>query len=99
MAISRWPYVVRTSKDPNAVLDYSIDWTEWLEETETITDSEWEASSGTIEDSSFDEKTTQVWLSGGEAGETITLTNRVTTDSSPVERIDDRSLLIKVEER
>lgn len=66
-------------KDPDAVLDFSIDWTAWLN-GDTITASTWDVPDGITEDSSSNDTTgTTIWLSGGTAGEIYELTNHVTT--------------------
>lgn len=99
MAISRWPYRVREPKDPGDTLDYLLDWSDWLEEGETIVDSEWVASSGEVTETEFTGTTTRAWLSGGTERIDITLTNTITTSSEPVARVVDRSLIIRVESR
>jgi hypothetical protein len=83
-------------KDPHAVLDYTIDWTHWLA-GDTIATSEWilpvdltlTAHTKTI-------TSTTAWLSGGTAGESYTVTNRITTGGG---RTEDRSFTVRVEER
>ena len=94
-----WPNRVHEPKDPQAVLDYQLDWSDWLAEGETIHSSEWEASYGAVVDSSVDGAVCTAWLSGGVVGTPVTLTNTVTTDSSPVQRVDQRSLIIRIKER
>lgn len=84
------------TKDPNAVLDYSIDWTRWLA-GDQIAASEWIVPSGLTK--MADSKTSTsatVWLSGGTAGQSYTVTNRITTAAG---RTEDRSFTIRVEER
>jgi hypothetical protein len=84
------------AKDPNAVLDYSIDWTRWLAGDQVAT-SEWLVPTGLtkVADSKASALAT-VWLSGGTAGQSYTVTNRVTTTGG---RTEDRSFTIRVEER
>lgn len=85
-------------KDPQATLDYSIDWGPWLV-ADTITASTWVADSGiTIVPASetFDDTTTRLFLSGGTAGQNYVLTNTITTTGS---RIDERSIQINVRQR
>ena len=79
-------------KDPDAVLDYQIDWSDWLD-TDTIADSTWTAPDDGITMDSDEASTTAtvVWLSGGTAGDIYTLTNHITTDGG---REDDRSIQI-----
>ena len=84
------------TKDPNAVLDYSFNWATWLDD-DTISASTWTADTGIIIDSSSTTTTVAtVWLSGGTAGTTYTVTNRIVTAAS---RTEDRSLTINVAQR
>lgn len=83
-------------KDPEAVLDYSIDWTAWLD-GDTISVSAWTVPAGITQDSASASTTgTTIWLSGGAAGETYTLVNHITTAAG---REDDRTIRIKVREK
>jgi hypothetical protein len=79
-------------KDPDAVLDYSINWAPWLG-TDTISTSTWIVSgpdSAMVVDSDSESTTvTTVWLSGGTLGLSYTVTNRVVTTAG---RTDDRSI-------
>ncbi len=92
-------------KDPNATLDYTFDWTQWLTD---ISDS---IISATISVVPADDASTLnivqqtvaspkviAWLSGGVAGKTYQVTCHITTASTPA-RVDDRSIFIKVKER
>lgn len=86
-------------KDPQAVLDYTIDWGSrgWLQGGDTIASSAWVVPSGITQDSATHAATTAtVWLSGGTVGADYTITNRITTVGG---RTDDRSLIIQVRER
>ncbi|MEN6533105.1 MAG: hypothetical protein ABFD89_05540 [Bryobacteraceae bacterium] len=84
------------AKDPHAVLDYSVDWTRWLADDEIAT-SEWIVAPGITKASETNSLTkATVWLSGGEAGQSYSVTNRITTTGG---RTEDRSLMIRVEER
>lgn len=86
-------------KDPNAVLDYGFDWSDWLQSGETIVTSTWINPDGiTINSSSSLSESTVAWISGGTAGKTYRLTNRVVTSNSPA-RTEDRTLTIEVQER
>ena len=87
-------------KDPDAVLDYTFDWTEWLDAlADTLADHQVIAEAGlTLETSSIVGKKVVAWLSGGTEGTTYRVTCRVTTASSPP-RIDDRSIFVKIKER
>lgn len=83
-------------KDPAAVLDYTIDWTDWLE-ADTISSSSWTVPTGLTKASegSTTKKAT-VWLSGGTQARFYTVTNRVVTAGG---RTDERSIVIVVEQR
>jgi hypothetical protein len=78
----QWP-----AKDPDEVLDYTIDWTDRLS-SETITLSTWtitcedEDSPDLTEDSNaISTVYTVIWLSGGTLGLTYLLTNHITTSA------------------
>ena len=84
-------------KDPDAVLDYSIEWSKWLA-GDQIQTSAWSVSDPALEaaDDSNTATRTTVWLSGGVAGQSYTVTNRITTSGG---RTDDRSFVVQVEDR
>jgi hypothetical protein len=82
--------------DPDAVLDYSIDWSRWLD-TDTIATSSWTVTTGVTLDSHSNTTTrATAWVSGGTAGEVYFLTNHVVTAGG---REDDRSIRLTVAER
>lgn len=84
-------------KDPDAVLDYGLDWSSWLADGETISTSTWTVPSGITKDSdSNDGTSTTVWLSGGTAGTVYTVANKIVTSTG---RTEERSILIQVKER
>lgn len=84
------------TKDPDAVLDYKIDWSSWLG-TDTITASSWTAEDGiTIDSNEFDDTETVVWLSGGTEGYRYVVTNHITTAGG---REDDRSIKITLRQK
>jgi len=99
MAISKWPHRLSVPKDPDATLDYQIDWSDWLADGESIVTSEWVVLGATLVDEGSTATLSTAWISGGSVGAMISLTNRITTDSSPVARIDDRTLIIKVAQK
>lgn len=83
-------------KDPDAVLDYDADWTTWLG-TDTILTSSWTITPTgqlAVQSDSINAaaKITKVWLSGGAAGSTYLVRNRITT---VVGRTEDRSFNIR----
>ena len=85
-------------KDPNAVLDYTIDWSDWLGENETISTHSVIADTGITVDSSsiVDNTSVMIWLRGGTVGQYYRVTCRIVTTAA---RTDDRSITIQVEER
>jgi hypothetical protein len=94
------------TKDPDADLDYSIDWTPWLG-AETIASSAWTiapAPDGALaqHDAGLDvgNKIATVWLRGGNlhAGrnEPYTVTNTVTDTAG---RTDQRSIAVTIIQR
>lgn len=83
-------------KDPEAVLDYGLDWSAWLN-GDTIAASSWTVPTGIVMDShSYDTTHTTVWLSGGTLGATYALTNRITTAGG---RTDDRTIRVTLRAR
>src|SRR4051812_13959836 len=94
---------VRTiKKDPSAVLDYTFDWTAWLDlVSDTIATRVITPDAGITVDLSVilsGSKKVTVWLSGGTAGNTYAIACRITTASNPV-RTDERTFYVKVQER
>ena len=88
-------------KDPDAVLDYSIDWGAEYLDGDLVAASDWsvepdETGGLTVVGSDFDATTTTVKAGGGLTGQIYKLVNRVTLQSG---RIDDRSIVLRVEKR
>lgn len=84
-------------KDPDAELDYIVDWSAWLVGDDTIDTVAWEAPEDlTVEDSSNTDTTAKVWLSGGTRGRRHKVICRVTTVEG---RTDDRTLQFRIAER
>ena len=83
-------------KDPQAVLDYGFDWSDWLN-GDVISTSSWQVETGITLDSY--ENTSQVttaWLSGGSLGRRYTVTNHIVTAGG---REDDRTIIVKMASR
>ena len=84
------------TKDPDAVLDYVIDWSAWLG-VDTISTSTWTVAAGITK--VVDTKTTTtatIWLSGGTAGTSYTVADKIVTAGG---RTDERTLTIFVENK
>jgi hypothetical protein len=88
-------------KDPDAVLDYSIDWgAEYLGDDQ-LAQSEWsvvpdEPGGVSVAGSEFDANTSTVKAAGGVPGRIYRLVNQVALGSG---RIDRRSIVLRVEKR
>jgi len=90
----------QTLFDPDADDYRGLDWSTWLQTSETINASSWAISpSGPIlHDDATNGGITVVFISGLTAGRRYTLTNRITTDATPP-RTDERSILLLVGQR
>jgi hypothetical protein len=87
----------RFLKDPQAVLDYEVDWSAWLPSGDTITAATWTATDGiTMDSSAFTDTKATVWLSGGTENVTYNLTCHIVTAAG---REDDRTIRILVTSR
>lgn len=82
-------------KDPNAVLDYSIDLTDWLG-TDSIASVTATGTDVTVNSAAHAGKIITAWLSGGTIGATATCRFRWTTAEG---RTDDRTIYLKIKER
>jgi hypothetical protein len=88
-------------KDPDAVLDYSVDWGAEYLLGDLIAASEWtvdpdETGGVAVVGSDFDASTSVVKAAGGLAGRLYRLVNEVTMQSG---RSDTRSVVLRVEKR
>lgn len=85
------------AKDPDAVLDYQFDWSDWLTAGDTIASYTIDADTGiTVDDDSNTTTAVTVWLSGGEALSNYNVTCHIVTAAG---REDDRTAVIKVEDK
>ncbi|MEA3281796.1 MAG: hypothetical protein U9Q68_04425 [Euryarchaeota archaeon] len=84
-------------KDPDAVLDFSFDWSSWLETGESISSHTITAGSGITNDSDSESSgIVTAWISGGTAGSTYTIACKIVTSLG---RTDERTINIVVAER
>src|SRR5215468_28187 len=106
MSHLKWPF-----KDPDEVLDYTINWYGRLA-GDTIVTSTWEIfpSGGTLNHDSDsigsggpDNSTltvantaTTIWLSGGATGDTYTITNHIVTAGN---RHEDQSVRLQIKDK
>jgi hypothetical protein len=85
------------TKDPDAVLDYQWDWSEWLATGETIASVVITPDTGITLDSQSNTTTTvTAWLSGGTVDEGYRVVCEITTNAG---RTDDRSIYLICRER
>jgi|1185.fasta_scaffold212751_2 hypothetical protein len=88
-------------KDPDAVLDYSVDWGSEYLTGDLIADSGWtvepdEPGGVTIVGNDFDATTAVVKAAGGTAGKLYRLVNSIVLQSG---RADKRAIVLRVEKR
>lgn len=84
-------------KDPDAVLDYVVDFTEWLaNESDAIASHTIKTLSVTKNSSYQSGGKVVVWISGGEAGKPASATVQITTTGG---RTDERTIYFKIRER
>lgn len=84
-------------KDPDAILDYSFDWSGWLESGEAILTHIITVTSGLILRSSTEAGgVVVVWLSRGVDQAYYAVTCRITTDS---DRTDERTFSVQCVQR
>lgn len=83
------------TKDPDAVLDYEWDWSDWLTAiTDTITSVTFVPDTGIVVNSSSHTATAAIaWISGGTAGTSYNVTCRIVTAGG---RTDDRTATFKI---
>ena len=85
-------------KDPDAVLDYAMDWSTWLATGENLSTYLVTVDSSliTISTHSISSPIVTAWLSGGNVGQTYTVSIKVVTSGS---RTDERSFKVKIKQR
>lgn len=100
MAINRGGFVatntgLQIDKDPNAQLTYTLDWSNWLAQGDTIAAASWSAAARrndptpvVIESSGIAVNDTQTYveLSGGQADKTYIITVEITTSDGLIDR-------------
>ena len=84
-------------KDPQAVLDYSFDWSAWLEAiSDTIVSAVFTAVGCTAVSQGVAEGVATAMVSGGEVGQVAAVTCRITTAAG---RVDDRTINFLIKHR
>lgn len=88
-------------KDPNAVLDYTLDWTDWLDPlSDTIASVSVAVSGVTLDHTTNNATSVTIWISGGTVGTPGSARVRITTVGTGARpRTDDRTVYFKIKER
>jgi hypothetical protein len=88
------------SKDPDSILDYSVDWTDWAQPGETITTTTFTVESGganlTLANPGSLTNIATVTISGGDVGNIYVIKNTIVTNN---DNTDVRRFRVKVEKR
>jgi len=85
--------------DPDAIIDYNIDWSKWLAQVggaDTILTSVWTINNATEASSSNTGSSAQVFIQNAKAGKIVTMRNRIVTVGG---RTEDRTLRAEVREK
>jgi hypothetical protein len=86
-------------KDPDATLDYCVDWTSFLDGSAIITSS-WTADAGlTVDDEVNDGLKATAYISGGESGRQYSVVNQITFVVDGVTLTDERTIKIRVQQQ
>jgi hypothetical protein len=85
-------------KDPDALLDYTIDWSAWLPTGDTLVNAVFSINDAlaSIASSAHDTTRATAWVQGGTVGVRAALRCRITTAEG---RIDDRTVYLRIRER
>ena len=86
-------------KDPDDDLDYVFDWSDWLDDGDSIESYVIEADDGiTIHDDSLNEDANMVvyWVSGGDVGSEYSVTCQITTK---IGRIRSRTVIFRIKQK
>lgn len=82
-------------KDPQATLDYTFDWSDWLNDSDSIATNEVTVSSVdiTLESKTANAGAVTAWISGGVENKRYGVTCKITTAEG---RIDERTIYLYV---
>lgn len=84
------------TKDPDAILDYEVDWSSWLASGETISSASWTLTGVTQTTVNTTTTKSTIWLSGGTANNRATASCKITTSLG---RVDERTIEIVIRNR
>jgi hypothetical protein len=88
---------VKFAQDPEAILDYTLDWSKLLVEGDVLAQTHFTPDSGlSVLSENFTDSLATCWLLGGIAGQTYNVTCHITTVGG---RQDDRTFQIVVKEK
>lgn len=83
-------FTVRQGPEEN--LDYQLDWSAWLPQSDTIIGSTWTADVITLGDDFYTDTTTTVWVSAVPLGGSSQAVNQITTAAG---RIGEQTILFR----
>ena len=91
----------RYDHDPDAELDYTVDWSDWLPEGDALSASTWTVPAGmTLLNATRTGTLAVIWLAfdsnAGEVGTVYRITNHIVTTGG---RKDDRSFEVVIKEK
>ena len=87
----------RFRKDPDAILDYKVDWTNWLPTGDTIVSAQAIADTGiTVISETYTSADHTFWLGGGTINTTYNVISRIWTAGG---RRNDQTLVFSIENR
>jgi len=85
------------SHAPEAILDYAFNWTEWLQQGETISTSTWVISPTLVLNNQQNVSgLTSVFVNGGDLNKVYYLTNTITTSTG---RSDSRTIVLSCQNK
>lgn len=84
------------TKDPDDTLDYTFDWTNWLNGDQIASLTAIPSPGITVNNTAFSSSSTTVWISGGTAGLPYSVTHRITTLGG---RQKDLTMTLRVENK
>lgn len=86
------------AKDPTEELDYSVDWSEWVPERDTLATATWSVPADLTQPKppSQDGSKVTVWLAGGEVGQTYPVVCRIVTTAG---RKAERTFYVHIEQK
>jgi len=83
-------------KGQSSILDFSVDWTQWLDD-DTLSSVVWTVPSGiTKHDENNSSYIATIWLSGGTLGQSYDIVCSITTIAG---RVDSRTITVIIRDR